>query len=138
MSHSVFDMIDAFLKEPVPLSWHEAARRDLGIPDECANEALLCITLECGLDDLKSQPLAFVVDSKHLANTMTALTEFLREAMHPTYGGQDVLAVVDFLPPIDDFGTANGISRRWVLDRFNYGLMLPAVSSYLRTLARGL
>jgi hypothetical protein len=138
MSNHLIDLIETLLKEPAAPSWHEDARRDLGIPEECAHEPLLCLSLERAGTELRATPLAFVVDRSHLGNTVTAVSEFLREAMHPGLGNSDVIALLDFMPPIDDFGSAQGLSRRWVLDRFNYGLLLPEINAYLRTLVRGL
>jgi hypothetical protein len=136
MTHAIADLIDALLKDQSTPSWHEDERRHLGIPDDCAEEALLCVSLHEPTTAEQAEPLAFVIEERQLKNTMTALGEFLRESFHPLGGRPEALAVIDFLPPIDDFGAAVGISRRWVFDRYNYGILLPELSKYLRTLTR--
>jgi hypothetical protein len=136
MAGSLSDLIDALLKEQHAPSWHEDERRQLGIPEDCAEDALLCVNLcEPGSNET-AEPLAFVIDERQMSNTMTALGEFLREAFHPVGGRPEALAIIDFMPPLDDFGAPQGISRRWVLDRYTYGIILPHVSAYLRQLAR--
>lgn len=136
MTNALSDLIDALLKDQHAPSWHEDERRQLGIPDECADDALLCVSLCEPTTEEIAEPLAFVIDGKQMHNTLTALGEFLRESFHPVGGRPEALALIDFMPPIDDFGAAQGISRRWVVDRYTYGIILPSINSYLQQLAR--
>lgn len=139
MTDSVFsEMLSKLLGDVPQISWHEEMRRDLGIPEECSNEALLTLVVSRIGRATAARPIAFVVEPLQLRNTLMALTEFLRESFHPVSGRSDVLAVLDFLPPLDDFGASTGIGRRWVIDKTNYQMQLGEVTNYVTTLARGL
>lgn len=126
------DMISQMLGDVPQTSWHEDVRRDLGIPEDCADEALLTLIMHRPGRSCAVRPVAFVIEPYQLNNTLMALSEFLREAFHPVTGRADVLAVIDFLPPLDCFGESTGISRRWVVDKTNYTLLLAQITAYVR------
>lgn len=134
----ITDMFDQLLEDGPHVTWHEEFRHDLGIPDECAGEAMLTLLIQRPSTGSLTRSIAFIIDPGHARNTLKALTEFLREAFHPLTGRDDVLAVIDFLPPLDALGGSVGIGRRWVVDSSNYQLMLGHVSAYVGVLARGL
>lgn len=136
MSIEVTSLLENLMAEPALLSWHEETRHNLGIPEECADEALLCMSLHdvTGL----SRPVAFVLTEHDLRNTLTAIAEYVREAFHPLYGHGATLAVFDMLPPLDELGMARGVARRWVLDPSNYTLVMAAMQTYLKKMAKGL
>jgi len=139
MNDAIFsEMINRLLGDAPAISWHEEVRRDLGIPDECAGEAMLTLVLHRIGRSTAARPIAFVIDPDHAHNTVMALTEFLRESFHPVTGRYDVMAVLDFLPPLDTLGVSCGISRRWVIDKTNYTMLLGDISSYVSVVARGL
>lgn len=120
------------------LSWHETERRELGLPDECDSEPVLSLQLQGNAHDLSTAPMAFIIEPYQARNTVQALGHFLREAFHPVSGHADVLAIVDFMPPLDDLGQASSVSRRWVLDQKNYPLMMANISAYVTIVARGM
>lgn len=136
MTTALLDMISDVLKEIQTRSWHETARRDLGLTDETDGEALLALTIE--RSDKKSRPLAFVIDGEQVNNTILAMGEYLREVLHPLTGAVGAIAVMDFLPPLDSEGHARGTTRRWVLDRTNHMVVLPELTKFLKAVARGL
>lgn len=139
MSDAVFsDMIARLLGDVPQITWHEEVRRDLGIPEDCAHEAMVTLVVHRIGRTTTARPIAFVVDPRHIKNTLLALAEFLREAFHPVSGRCEVLAVLDFLPPLDDMGASAGISRRWVIDKTNYQLLIGDISAYIATVARSL
>lgn len=130
------EMISQMLGDVPQTSWHEDVRLELGIPDDCAGEALLGLTI-CRHGGNSVRPIAFVIEPHQAKNTVLALGEFLREAFHPVSGRSDVLAVLDFLPPLDDFGASKGICRRWIVDYSNHQLLLPDISAFVLAVARG-
>lgn len=135
MSDSLFsEMFDTMLADVPQASWHESVRHDLGIPEECAGEALISIVISRH-GGSSVRPIAFVIEPHQTRNTVLALAEFLREAFHPVTGRKDVVAVVDFLPPLDDFGTANGICRRWLVDASNYQVLMADIGVYVNVRA---
>ncbi len=136
MTSTVYNYLNALLGEASAPSWHEDERKSLGIPEDCAGEALLCVTLQP--DNSDEPPMAFVVEPRQLENALTALSECLREAFHPLAGGEQALAIIDFLPPLDDFGAPQGLSRRWVVDNLTLGLVLPDLRRTLRVLTKGM
>lgn len=135
---NVLSLIDQLLAEPVLSSWHEKMRDELGIPEECAKEAVMSLVFYRAGSDIPTQTIAFVLEEKQVRNTLMALSEFMREAFHPAGSKSSLVAVLDFLPALDESGAAHGISRRWVLDQSNYTLVMQSVSSIIKTLAIGL
>lgn len=129
------EMMSQMLGDVPQNTWHEDVRRDLGIPEDCADEALLTLVVHRPGRSCAVRPIAFVIEQHQLNNTLMAMTEFLREAFHPVTGRPEVLAVIDFLPPIDCMGASHGVSRRWVIDKTNYTLMLSQVTDYIRIVA---
>ncbi len=139
MTDSVFpEMISKLLGDVPQISWHEEMRHDLGIPEECADEALLTLVVSRIGRATAARPIAFVVEPVQVKNTLMALTEFLRESFHPVSGRSDVIAVLDYLPPLDSFGASTGIGRRWIIDKSNYQMLLRDISGYVSTIASGL
>ena len=133
MSMEVTSLLENLMVEPALPSWHETARRDLGIPDNCAAEALLCLQFQG-----RQRPLVFVLNARDLHNTLTAVSEYIREAFHPLYGHGVNLVVFDLMPPLDRSGSARGMARRWVLDATNHMLVFASMQAFLRKLAPGL
>jgi hypothetical protein len=136
MSHALLDLIGTVLQDLQVRSWQEGARRDLGLTDDTDGEALLALALE--KPGHKPKPLAFVIDAETAGNTIIAITEYLREALHPFTGSAHALAILDFHPPLDDEGKARGASRRWLIDKCNLNVVLPQLTHYLKTVAKGL
>ena len=136
MSHALLDLIGTVLQDLQVRSWQEGARRDLGLTDDTDGEALLALSIE--RPGHKPKPLAFVIDAEAAGNTMIAVTEYLREALHPLTGSTSTLAILDFHPPLDDDGKARGASRRWLIDKSNLNVVLPQLTQYLKTIAKGL
>lgn len=136
MSNEVFNILENLMADPAMTSWHESARRDLGIPEDCAEEALLCLRLMN--TNTEQRPLAFVLNQRDLQNTMLAVMEYVRESLHPLYGHGVDMAVLDLMPPMDDLGAARGVARRWVVDKTNQALVMPAVHTFLKKFAQGL
>lgn len=133
MDHPVLNLLESILEEAAGPSWHQEARRDLGIPEECGPEPLLCLTLT--RSGVPMVPVAFVLEDGHLGNVITALEDFLAEAFHPAMHRTGAVAVVDYLPPVDDLGAAAGASRRWALDSGTQTLVLPEIKRFLHLVA---
>lgn len=136
MSTALLDLINDVLEDLQSRTWHETTRRDLGLTDETDGEALLALSL-CKPGQ-KPLPLAFVVEQEQVENTLVAMVEYLREALHPVLGSSRTMAMIDFLPPLDNQGKSRGASRRWMVDGTNHHVILPELANYLRTVARGL
>jgi len=136
MTTALLDLINDVLEDLQARTWHETTRRDLGLTDETDGEALLALSLN--KPGHKPLPLAFVVEEDQVENTLVAMAEYLREALHPIIGSTRTMAVIDFLPPMDNQGKSRGASRRWVVDGTNHQLVLPEMARYLRTIAKGL
>jgi len=129
MNSPVLDFIETLLGDKFAPSWHQVERHDLGVPEDCQHEALLCIGLEQG--GAFQQPVAFVLEKGQTRNTLSALREFLREGLMT----RAAIAVVDYMPPLDEMGAAQGASRRWVLDSTNKSLLLPQIENHLRVIS---
>ena len=138
MTTTALNFYSDMLSDLPATSWHEEQREHFGIPEECCNEAMLGLLIHRPDKSGVVHPIAFVIEPLHVANTLMALAEFLREAFHPLAGHVGNVAVIDFMPPMDEFGVAVGVSRRWVVDASNYRLMLSNICSTVQILAKGL
>ncbi len=133
MDHPVLHLLQSILEDAAGPSWHQEARRDLGIPEECGPDPLVCLTLTRA--GVPMVPVAFVLENGHLGNVLTALEDFLAEAFHPAMGRADAVALVDYMPPVDELGAASGSSRRWALDAATQTLVLPEIKRFLHVVA---
>lgn len=66
MDYPVLNLLELILEEAAGPSWHQETRRDLGIPEECGPEPLLCLTLT--RSGVPMVPVAFVLEDGHLGD----------------------------------------------------------------------
>ena len=133
MDTPALHLLDTILGDELLPSWHLEARRDLGIPDDCREDTLLCLTLT--RRGVQMPPVAFVLGESHMDDVECAIRDFIDEAFHPSMKRTDAVAVVDYLPPVDELGSARGAARRWVMDMTNYTDVLPEVLVFARVVA---
>lgn len=126
-------LLDDIIGDVLPDSWHLEARRDLGIPDDCREDTLLCLTFT--RKGVQLPPVAFVLEDGHLSDVECAVRDFTEEAFHPAMNRDGAVALVDYLPPVDELGSVRGASRRWVMDDTNYIDILPDVFSFMHIVA---
>ncbi len=132
MDTPALHLLDSILGDEFSLSWHKDERRSLGVPDDCNDESLLCLTLK--RKGVLFQPMAFIIDDHQRKNVVKAMGDFLTQAFHPLYKREEAIGLIDYLPPIDDYGMAIGAARRWIIDKNNYQQILPHVQWYMDTL----
>ena len=133
MDTPALHLLEDILKADLLPSWHLEARRDLGIPDECREGTMLCLTLV--RQGVQIPAVAFILDADHLHDIELALHTFLNEAFDPVTGRADAVAVIDYLPPIDEMGSVRGSARRWAMDDTNREDILPEIIGFLRVVA---
>lgn len=112
-------------------SWLETIRRDFGLDEMDDVDPILCLSLVTPRAEVK--PIALILEAGQTANILTVLAEFVRQSvMNP-----ETVAIIDFLPAIDQLGSATaGCARRWVLDHTNAIDQLALIARYTLTVTR--